>query len=211
MVRGDIMTEVKGKFVLFYSTDSIYSNFHPIQFQDQKLMKILPKSSKFFGQKDFCFRNVEQYMHACKALLFLDIPKFDQVMSTSNPKLCKILGRLVKEFDDKLWTVVARDIVTRGLYLKFSQNFDLWQQLAADGTRRQFVECSPRDQRWGVGLGIKNPKCLKPNQWKGQNWLGECLNRTWQYLDAGIEPKLLEYFGSNNNPKEEKNLYHQDE
>ena len=204
------MAQVKENLVLFYS-NSIYSNFHPAKFTDQELMRALPKSSKFSGQVDFQFSHVEQYMHANKALLFLDIPKFDQVMSTSNPKLCKILGRLVKEFDDKLWTVVARDIVTRGLYLKFSQNFDLWQQLAADGTRRQFVECSPRDQRWGVGLGIKNPKCLKPNQWKGQNWLGECLNRTWQCLDAGIEPKLLEYFGSNNNPKEEKNLYHQDE
>ena len=83
------MTQVKEEFVLFYSTNSIYSNFYPAEFRDEELMSILPKSSKFCGQMDFWFSHVEQYMHARKALLFLDIPMFDQILSVSNPKVAK--------------------------------------------------------------------------------------------------------------------------
>ena len=109
------MAQVKGDFVLFYSTNSIYSNFHPAEFRDEELIRILPKSSKFYGQLDFWFSNVEQYMHASKALLFLDIPMFDQILSVSNPKTAKQLGRLVEQFDDEVWTAKARDIVTMRL------------------------------------------------------------------------------------------------
>ena len=194
------MTQVKENFVLFYS-NSIYSNFHPAKFTDQELMRVLPKSSKFSGQIDFQFSHVEQYMHANKALLFNDIQTFDQILATSDPKLAKQLGRLVKHFDDNIWSASARDIVTRGCCLKFGQDKELQQQILADGTNRTFVECAPKDKRWGVGLGIKNSKCLKPNQWQGQNWLGECLNRTWKYLDEETEPRLLEYSGYSNDPK----------
>ena len=102
------MTEIRGNFVLF-----------PAEFRDQELMKTLPNCSKFFGQQDFWFSHVEQYMHASKALLFLDIPMFDQIMSVSNPKIAKQLGRLVEQFDDEVWTATARDIVSRGCFLKF--------------------------------------------------------------------------------------------
>ena len=112
------MTQVKEDFVLFYS-NSIYSNFHPAKFTDQELMRVLPKSSKFSGQIDFQFSHVEQYMHANKALLFNDIQMFDQILATSDPKLAKQLGRLVKHFDDNIWSASARDIVTRGCCLKF--------------------------------------------------------------------------------------------
>ena len=107
------MTEIRGNFVLFYSTNSIYSNFHPAELRDQELMKTLPKCSKFFGQQDFWFSHVEQYMHASKALLFLDIPMFDQIMSVSNPKIAKQLGRLVEQFDNEVWTATTRDIVSK--------------------------------------------------------------------------------------------------
>lgn len=200
------MTQVKEEFVLFYCTNSIYSNFHPAEFRDEELMSILPKSSKFCRQMDFWFSHVEQYMHASKALLFLDIPMFDQILSVSNPKVAKQLGRLVEQFDDEVWTATARDIVTRGCFLKFDQNKLLQQQMKVDGAGRIFVECAPRDQRWGIGLGIKNLKRLKPSHWQGQNWLGKCLDNTLKHLNHGTEPKLLKYFGSDSIPKVEKNL-----
>ena len=183
------MTVVRENFVLFYSTKSIYSNFHPAEFIDQEISRIIPKSSEYYGQKDIKFSHVEQYMHAFKALLFFDIPIFDKILSTSDPKITKLLGRLVAQFDDKVWTAIARDIVTRGCYLKFSQNEKLQQQLQADGKSRQFVECAPMDQRWGIGLGMKNPKCSKPNHWQGQNWLGRCLDKVWKHLADGTVPK----------------------
>ena len=195
------MTEIRGNFVLFYSTNSIYSNFHPAEFRDQELMKTLPKCSKFFGQQDFWFSHMEHYMHASKALLFLDIPMFDQIMSVSNPKIEKQLGRLVEQFDDEVWTATARDIVSRGCFLKFDQNKKLQQQKEVDGAGRMFVECALRDQRWGIGLGIKNPKKFKFIHWLGQKWLGKYLDNALTYLFQGAEPKLLECFGSSCIPK----------
>ena len=192
------MTIVRENFVLFYSSKSIYSNFHPAEFADQEISKIIPKSSKYCGQKVIKFSHVEQYMHAFKALLFFDIPIFDKILSTSDPKITKQLGRLGKQFDDKVWTAIARDIVTRGCFLKFGQNEKLQQQLQADGKSRQFVECAPMDQRWGIGLGIKDPRCLKPINWQGQNWLGRCLDQVWKHLADGTVPKCekLQFFYS---------------
>ena len=108
------MSEVGTKFVLFYSTNSIYSNFHPAKFSDLDFIMKLPQSSKFKGNKDFQFMHVEQYMHACKALIFHDISTLDQILSTSNPKLTKELGRKVANFNDNVWAANAKNIVTRG-------------------------------------------------------------------------------------------------
>ena len=93
------------------------------------------------------FSHVEQYMHACKAFLFQDISVLDQILFSTDPKVTKQLGRQVANFDDAVWSATAMDIVTRGCCLKFGQNEDLREQLAADGGGRQFVECAPRDRR----------------------------------------------------------------
>ena len=185
------MSEVGTKFVLFYSTNSIYSNFHPAKFSDLDFIMKLSKSSKFKGNKDFQFMHVEQYMHACKALIFHDISTLDQILSTSNPKLTKELGRKVANFNDNVWAANAKNIVTRGCCLKFNQNQKMWQQMKEAGADKHFVECSPKDKRWGIGLDINNPKCLDPSKWQGENWLGQCLDNTWNYLNKGSIPEFL--------------------
>lgn len=185
------MSRVKGKLVLFYSSNSIFSNFYPAKFTDVDFMLKLPQSSEFFGEKEYQFSHVEQYMHAYKALIFKDISTLDQILSTSNPKLTKQLGRKVANFDDSVWTKIALDIVTRGIYLKFDQNDEMWQHMRIVGTGRQFVECSKMDRRWGIGRDIKDPKCLDPTQWQGQNWLGLCLDRALKYLNKGTTPNLV--------------------
>lgn len=191
LLRSLIMSENRTHFVLFYSSNSIYSNFHPAKFIDQDFIMNLPQSSKFSSQKDYHFLHVEQYMHAYKALIFKDISTLDQILLSSDPKLIKELGRKVANFDDNVWDANARDIVTRGCCLKFYQNPKMWQQMKVAGKDRQFVECAPKDKRWGIGLSLKNPKCLDPSQWQGENWLGQCLDKTWNYLEEGTIPELL--------------------
>ena len=61
-------------------------------------------------------------MHACKALLFKDDETLDRILSATDPMETKKLGREVAGFEDDVWCSVARDIVTRGCWLKFSQN-----------------------------------------------------------------------------------------
>ena len=53
---------------------------------------------------------------------------------------------------------------------------------------RTFVECAPRDQRWGIGLGINNPRAVIRSKWRGSNWLGECLDSSRAHIMAGTEP-----------------------
>jgi len=74
-------------------------------------MRKIPESSKFSDEKDFEFVHVEQYMHACKALLFGDIEVFDEILSTEDPKEAKKLGRKVANFEDSVWITVARNVV----------------------------------------------------------------------------------------------------
>ena len=63
--------------------------------------------------------------------------------------------------------------MTEGLLLKFGQNEDLKKVLLDTGDKI-IAEASPFDKLWGIGIdettAIKNK-----NQWKGLNWLGECL------------------------------------
>lgn len=46
------------------------------------------------------------------------------------------------------------------------------------------VEASPRDRLWGIGLGSRNPKALSRSQWRGKNWLGQCLTEVREELAA---------------------------
>ena len=132
------------EFELFYSNNTIYSNFYAAPFSDGGLK--FPEGSIYHETTDFSFVHVEQYMHACKAMLFKDVETLDEILSASDPMDAKKLGRKVSGFEDRVWSSVARDIVTRGCYLKFKQNQQLWDEMKNTGTRT-FVECAPRDIR----------------------------------------------------------------
>jgi len=40
---------------------------------------------------------------------------------------------------------------------------------------KKFVEASPIDKIWGIGLDENNDLILDPNNWKGLNYLGEII------------------------------------
>lgn len=67
--------------------------------------------------------------------------------------------------------------------LQFRQNPELLEKLLETrGTT--LVEASPRDCRWGIGLGEKNPKALNRKTWRGSNWLGEILTELREEIIA---------------------------
>ena len=60
------------------------------------------------------------------------------------------------------------------LVLQFLQNPEIRSELlATEGST--LVEAAPRDCRWGIGLGMDNPKALSRDTWRGKNWLGQVL------------------------------------
>lgn len=120
------------------------------------------------------FTTAEQYMMYHKALLFDDTDIANQILSTSNAREQKALGRKVKGFDVNVWDQNKLSIITQGNYLKFSQNKKLKDQLLKTGTKI-LVEGSPYDKIYGVGLKWDNPLILDEKNWKGQNLLGKAL------------------------------------
>lgn len=133
--------------------------------------------SKFYDPTlKMYFNCTEQYMMYHKAMVFNDDEMMDKIMETDNPKTQKALGRKVKNFDADEWNNVCREIVYRGNLLKFSQNRKLFVFLMQNAGKH-FVEASPFDKIWGIGLGEDDPDALDKSKWLGTNWLGEAINR----------------------------------
>lgn len=124
------------------------------------------------GEISYCC--AEQYMMAYKAMLFDDKETLARIMSTTNPKDMKALGRAVRNFRPDIWDKVRVNIVKRGSYLKFTQNERLCKLLKNTGTRT-LVEASPYDTIWGVGLAEDDPLILDSKNWQGENLLGKAL------------------------------------
>lgn len=120
------------------------------------------------------FNCAEQFMMAMKALLFEDNNIFRQVVRTTNPSDHKNLGRSIKAFEKDIWDHYCRDIVKIGNYLKFSQDPELKQKIL-NSKPNILVEASPYDTIWGVGIADNNPSVYDQKNWKGTNYLGECL------------------------------------
>ena len=120
------------------------------------------------------FNCAEQFMMACKAMMFGDRDILDKIMASSSPREQKALGRQVIGFDANEWNKNAKSLVYIGNYSKFTQNPDLKDYLLSSEDR-YLVEGAHYDQIWGVGLAWNDPAILDRNNWQGTNWLGEVL------------------------------------
>ena len=123
------------------------------------------------------FNTCEQYMMYKKAVLFGDHKTAESILKTSDPKQQKRLGRQVKNFNDSKWMEHAFDYVVEGNIAKFSQN-DVLYNYMFNSKGKTFVEASPLDTRWGIGLAADHPDAKNPSKWKGENLLGKALNET---------------------------------
>jgi len=116
----------------------------------------------------------EQYMMAQKAKLFGDDKTYVLIINEPNPQKQQSLGRLISNFDQKIWDKNKEKIVYNANLLKFSQHNDLKKRLIA--TNQKFlVEASPYDLIWGVGLSANNDLILNEKNWRGKNLLGKIL------------------------------------
>lgn len=151
-------------------------------------MRQTPTHTFFFTQKDgfsnwhiapfeyrgYKFNCVEQFMMYSKACLFKDMDTAQKILSTTNQKEQKALGRQVKNFDEALWNEKCEHIVAVACREKFRQNPSLLTLLLSTGDTT-LVEASPYDRIWGVGLGMDDPAIDDERNWRGQNKLGRVL------------------------------------
>ena len=138
------------------------------------------------------FNCAEQYMMYHKAFLFRDEETANKIMLATSPADHKKLGRLVQNYDQKVWDAHKRKIVYNGNWLKFTQNPKLLAQLL-ETEDKTLVEASPYDPIWGIGLDENAPGIEDSNNWKGENLLGYTLTD----VRDNIKELLLD----------EKNLY----
>jgi len=120
------------------------------------------------------YPTAEHFMMAGKARLFDDNDALEKILAAGHPGEAKKLGRLVRNFDGRIWGEARFEIVVEANVAKFSQNEKLKTFLLGTG-KRVLVEASPRDRIWGIGLGRKNPDAENPHNWRGENLLGFAL------------------------------------
>lgn len=151
------------KYVFFWG--GVYSNFYPCSF-------ILDNVK---------YNCSEQYFMAQKSLYFNDKDAYDKIMKASTPMEQKKIGRTIKNFDPEIWGKVSKDIMYNGVYGKFSQNPNLLKELLSNGDK-EYVEASPQDKIWGIGLRENDPRAWDKKHWLGTNWLGQTLDRVRKEL-----------------------------
>ena len=161
---------VTDKHIFFWG--DFPSNWYPCHFTVERNGKTL----EFF--------NSEQYFMWMKAITFGDETTALRILvEGDNPKKAKSLGREVKNYDDKEWDKVRYSIMVSANYFKYSQSEELKKMLLNpefDG--KHFVEASPYDRIWGVGLGENDPFVDDEANWKGQNLLGKALDEVRRIL-----------------------------
>ncbi len=147
---------VTDKFVFFWN--GIYSQWH-----------LAPMT---IGKIEY--NSCEQYMMHQKALLFDDHIIADLIMQEKNPREQKKYGRQIRNFDKALWEKNCLAIVFEGNLAKFSQNPGLKAEMLSTGNKI-FVEASPLDNIWGIGLDENAENIDDPSYWLGLNLLGQAL------------------------------------
>lgn len=153
-------------YVLFWGSE--FSNFYPC--------KIVYDNKEFISS--------EQLFMWCKAHCFQDHESEELILAARTPKEAKALGRKVKNFDDVRWSKVRSGYMRWCVYEKFNQNKKLQDLLLKVGKNRHFVEGSPYDKIWGVGIHYMEPDIEEEYNWKGENLLGKALDLVYDELST---------------------------
>ncbi len=148
----------------YYFWNTIYSQWYKSN-----------RKTYLFEENDIKFYSSEHYMMYHKCLTFNDEVNAKTVLQKTSPREVKAIGRQIKNYDDNIWSEKRYDIVLQGNILKFSQNEELLEDLNKYKDKI-FVEASPEDNIWGIGLHYDDDRVLDESQWEGQNLLGKVIN-----------------------------------
>jgi len=160
---------ITDKYVFFYK--DWLSNFQRTSFKHH------------VDNKEYTFTSTEQAFMFYKACTFGDNDIAQQILSTNHPNEARLLGRKVKNYDDKVWDKIREQVFYSLNLSKYTQDKKLQKMLLDskfDG--KIFVEASPIDRIWGVGLDENNPLIDDEDNWKGRNLLGNILTRIRKHL-----------------------------
>lgn len=118
----------------------------------------------------------EKYFMYQKAITFGDEEIADKILSSNEPKECKEFGRQVKNFNSEEWDKVKEEVMYKAVKAKFEQD-GLCRTCLLLYQTKHFVEGSPFDKIWGVGIKYNDERITDEKNWKGENLLGKILDK----------------------------------
>lgn len=156
---------ITDKYVIFWGSE--FSNFYPC--------KIIVSGNEFSSS--------EQLFMYKKAELFQDKEMMEAILQAKTPREAKHFGRMVKGFTTDCWDKHKRYLMSESIFQKFSQNRHL-KELLLDSRfdDKHFVEGSPYDRIWGIGIDWRSEEAENESAWKGQNLLGKSLDEVRRVL-----------------------------
>lgn len=104
-----------------------------------------------------------------------------QILINSSPRDQKALGRKTPNFSPDTWSTACVPVVVSVSIARAECEDDLKRLYLKVGHRR-FVEGSPVDQIWGVGLKWDDPRADVEENWRGTNLLGICHDQAAAFL-----------------------------
>ncbi len=165
---------ITDKYVLFWET--CFSNFFPCKI-------------KYEGATFLSSEHLFMYL---KAMDFEDEDIAAQIIKAGTPKEAKALGRQVKNFDESYWAEFREESMKIAVYEKFKQNPELQEELLNKKyCGHRFVEASPLDKIWGIGLHYDDVLCDCSDNWQGLNLLGKVLDKVRAALINETAPLIF--------------------
>ena len=154
--------KVTGEYVFFWS--GLFSNFAPVE-----------DGIKFDG---FRFPTSEHIFMYIKAKTFNDNEIAEKIKSAPDPKTAKSLGRKVRGFNEEVWKKHRDNAMKTTVQLKFDASSEFRNELLKEKYRNKtFVEASPYDCIWGIGMSMEDPNVNNEHEWQGLNLLGNILTK----------------------------------
>lgn len=126
------------------------------------------------------FNTSEHLFMWLKAYSFGDFDTMNKIEHAKTPKEAKQLGRKVMGFDEMIWKKNKEFCMSIALKYK-AESWPEFKNLLIN-TPQTFVEASPYDRIWGIGLGENSPGIEDPKNWAGENLLGKCLCKVREEL-----------------------------
>lgn len=182
--------KITDEYVFFYK--DWLSNF-----QRTKFIWALTFPAKVAGGLEFT--STEQAFMYAKAMFFHDYEIADQILKTTKPNDARLLGRKVRNYNDKEWDKVRYDIFYSLNLAKYNQDSKLKQKLLdSQFNDKVFVEASPIDRIWGIGYDEDHAE-YNEHAW-GRNYLGKILtnirNRFKQHKENDTKWNIYTYSGT---------------
>ena len=154
-----LATKTDGKITAFFRSATPLSNFHQVKVKDKE------------GN---VFHSSEQWYQYQKALEFRDTETATNIKNSSTPLECYQLGKTVRNFNMRQWSLKAKQVMLEAVSAKFEQN-PYTQKHLKDTKDTIIAEANPRDKLWGIALSMNNKSLFNKEAWQGQNWMGEIL------------------------------------